>query len=78
MESMPIKKVDTHSIQNMKFFASPILSVNVPYMDMSNLSKFIEAIKCLSELEFFEVRNDKLTGDNASFLNHHTNVRHEK
>lgn len=45
---------------------------------MSNLPKFIEAIKRLFEPEFFEVKKDKFTGDNASFLNQHTNVSCEK
>ena len=74
MEGMPIKKVDTYSIQNMKFSASPILSVNVPSMNMSNLPKFIETIKYLSKTEFIEVKKDKSSG----FLNHHTNVSLEK
>ena len=45
---------------------------------MSNLPKFIETIKCLSKLEFVEVKKNKSSGDNASFLNHHTNVSREK
>lgn len=47
---VPKKKPNTHSIQTMEFFVSYILTVDMEYISILNIPKFVQYLKSLNDL----------------------------